>query len=132
MLNWNSPESEMVAYRSFSPFFHLVLCYEAPQVQLWALWAIQHVCTKNAKRYCSMLFHEEGDRMLRSIAHHPGASPAVRHFCLSILQLLLQEGLARSSEDDQDDLDAAAAQCFPAAATSAMSATTTFSPPPSP
>lgn len=132
VLNWNSPESEMVAYRSFSPFFHLVLCYEAPQVQLWALWAIQHVCTKNAKRYCSMLFHEEGDRMLRSIAHHPGASPAVRHFCLSILQLLLQEGLARSSEDDQDDLDAAAAQCFPAAATSAMSATTTFSPPPSP
>ncbi len=48
-MEWNSPESEMVAYRSFSPFFHLILCYEAPQVQLWALWAIQHVCSKNGK-----------------------------------------------------------------------------------
>lgn len=57
VLEWSSPESEMVAYRSFSPFFHLVLCYEAPQVQLWALWAIQHVCSKNGNIYCMFAFH---------------------------------------------------------------------------
>ena len=51
VMNWNSPESEMVAYRSFAPFFHLILCFEAPQVQLWALWAIQHVCSKNGKNF---------------------------------------------------------------------------------
>ena len=48
-MEWSSPESEMVAYRSFSPFFHLILCYEAPQVQMWALWAILHVCSKNGE-----------------------------------------------------------------------------------
>ena len=50
-MNWNSPESEMVAYRSFAPFFHLILCFEAPQVQLWALWAIQHVCSRNGTSF---------------------------------------------------------------------------------
>jgi hypothetical protein len=48
-----------------------------------------------AKRYCSMLFHEEGDQLLRSIAAHNSAVPKVRQFCLSILQLLQQEGLLR-------------------------------------
>lgn len=51
VMEWSSPESEMVAYRSFSPFFHLILCYEAPQVQLWALWAILHVCSKNGNLF---------------------------------------------------------------------------------
>jgi Zyg-11 family protein len=55
-MEWNSPESEMVAYRSFSPFFHLILCYEAPQVQLWALWAILHVCSKNGENLCIYIF----------------------------------------------------------------------------
>lgn len=44
---WQAPEGEMVAYRSFHPFLSLLQCYEAPQVQLWAVWAIHHVCTKN-------------------------------------------------------------------------------------
>ena len=38
----------MVAYRSFSPFFPLLSHYEH-EVQLWACWAILHVCTKNGK-----------------------------------------------------------------------------------
>ena len=38
----------MVAYRSFSPFFPLLSHFEH-EVQLWAVWAILHVCTKNGK-----------------------------------------------------------------------------------
>ena len=45
--NWQTPQGEMVAYRSFQPFFPLLRCYEAYPVQLWAVWAIHHVCTKN-------------------------------------------------------------------------------------
>lgn len=44
---WVPPEGEMVAYRSFQPFFGLLNSIETPQVQLWAAWAILHVCTKN-------------------------------------------------------------------------------------
>ena len=35
--------------RSFKPFFPLLNCHDAPAVQLWAVWAILHVCTKNGK-----------------------------------------------------------------------------------
>ncbi|KAJ0065335.1 hypothetical protein NL108_007052, partial [Boleophthalmus pectinirostris] len=44
---WPPPECEMVAYRSFNPFFPLLECFHTPGVQLWAAWAMQHVCSKN-------------------------------------------------------------------------------------
>lgn len=46
---WKVPDSEMVAYRSFRPFFSLLRIDMDYQVQLWAVWAIHHVCTKNRK-----------------------------------------------------------------------------------
>lgn len=123
-MEWNSPESEMVAYRSFSPFFHLILCYEAPQVQLWALWAILHVCSKNGitkrffsppnlmtfsvligKRYCLMLYEEEGDEILSAIVSNPNASKEVCQFCFSILELLRMEGLLRDDSHLKLSLD---------------------------
>jgi hypothetical protein len=51
VINWETPSVEMVAYRSFHPFFPLLTCQESFQVQLWAVWAIQHVCTKNGIVY---------------------------------------------------------------------------------
>ncbi|CAH2310856.1 zyg-11 homolog B isoform X2 [Pelobates cultripes] len=47
ILSWPTPECEMVAYRSFNPFFPLLACFATPGVQLWAVWAMQHVCSKN-------------------------------------------------------------------------------------
>lgn len=44
---WKVPDSEMVAYRSFKPFFSLLKKDMDYEVQLWAVWAIHHVCTKN-------------------------------------------------------------------------------------
>jgi Zyg-11 family protein len=40
-----------VSHSTFRPFFPLLTCHEAFQVQLWAVWAIQHVCTKNGIVY---------------------------------------------------------------------------------
>lgn len=51
---WKVPESEMVAYRSFKPFFPLLRREMDYQVQLWAVWAIHHVCTKNRKFILSL------------------------------------------------------------------------------
>ena len=47
VLKWEQPRGEMVAYRSFSPFVPLLRSRDMPAVQLWAVWAILHVCTKN-------------------------------------------------------------------------------------
>ncbi len=55
VLKWQQPETEMVAYRSFSPFFPLLSDNEH-EVQLWAVWAILHVCTKNGKIACKLGF----------------------------------------------------------------------------
>lgn len=46
---WKVPDAEMVAYRSFKPFFPLLRKSMDREVQLWAVWAIHHVCTKNGK-----------------------------------------------------------------------------------
>ena len=37
------------------------------EVQLWAIWAIRHVCTKNPQRYCPMLKDEGGDQILKVV-----------------------------------------------------------------
>ena len=65
--NWETPESEMVAYRSFTPFFPLMAENQEYSVQLWAIWAIHHVCSKNPKRYLPMLVFQEGIKVLLTL-----------------------------------------------------------------
>ncbi|XP_043289937.1 protein zyg-11 homolog B-like isoform X2 [Venturia canescens] len=89
--NWQTPNGEMVAYRSFQPFFPLLRCTEAYPVQLWAVWAIHHVCTKNPKRYCGMLAKEGGTKILKALLDdesEEGTHPDVRQLCRSILETL--------------------------------------------
>lgn len=57
VLSWKTPDIEMVAYRSFLPFLQLLNCFEAPAVQLWATWAIHHVCSKNRKFKSQFYLH---------------------------------------------------------------------------
>lgn len=52
--SWDLPPDELVAYRSFNPFVQLLEC-PMPAVQMWAMWGILHVCTRDVKRYFSLL-----------------------------------------------------------------------------
>uniref|UniRef100_A0A8B9KBR2 Zyg-11 homolog (C. elegans) n=1 Tax=Astyanax mexicanus TaxID=7994 RepID=A0A8B9KBR2_ASTMX len=88
ILKWPTPECEMVAYRSFNPFFPLLECFQTPGVQLWAAWAMQHVCSKNAARYCSMLLEEGGLQHLEAVRSHPDTHSDVRRLAESILDSL--------------------------------------------
>lgn len=88
ILKWPTPECEMVAYRSFNPFFPLLECFQTPGVQLWAAWAMQHVCSKNAGRYCSMLLEEGGLRQLEAVMSHPKTHGDVLRLAESILDSL--------------------------------------------
>ncbi|KAJ1170241.1 hypothetical protein NDU88_002122 [Pleurodeles waltl] len=89
ILSWPTPECEMVAYRSFNPFFPLLGCFSTPGVQLWAVWALQHVCSKNSTRYCSMLIEEEGLHHLYRIKENPHTDPDVQRIVISILDSAL-------------------------------------------
>jgi len=99
----------MVAYRSFQPFFSLLKRETPYQVQLWAVWAIQHVCTKNckirllpktifsiytvfaAKRYCPMLVEEGGDLRMKVLVEGEETNLAVKTICGSIMEVLETE-----------------------------------------
>ncbi|NWV36451.1 ZY11B protein, partial [Grantiella picta] len=88
ILNWPTPECEMVAYRSFNPFFPLLGCFMTPGVQLWAVWAMQHVCSKNPARYCSMLIEEGGLQHLYNIKENVHTDPHVQRIAIAILDSL--------------------------------------------
>ncbi|CAJ0937811.1 unnamed protein product [Ranitomeya imitator] len=88
ILSWPTPECEMVAYRSFNPFFPLLACFSTPGVQLWAVWAMQHVCSKNPVRYCNMLIEEGGLEKLHLIRDHTSANPDVLQITIAILDHL--------------------------------------------
>ncbi|XP_011148739.1 protein zyg-11 homolog B isoform X1 [Harpegnathos saltator] len=89
--HWRIPQGEMVAYRSFQPFFPLLRCADAYPVQLWAVWAIHHVCTKNPKRYCVMLIREGGVETLKQLEKthtEYTTQPNLQSLCQSILETL--------------------------------------------
>ncbi|XP_062858203.1 protein zyg-11 homolog [Trichomycterus rosablanca] len=88
ILKWPTPDCEMVAYRSFNPFFPLLECFQTPGVQLWAAWAMQHVCSKNAARYCSMLLEEGGLQQLEAVRSRRETHSDVRILAESILESL--------------------------------------------
>lgn len=110
--------SSLSLCRSFNPFFPLLECFHTPGVQLWAAWAMQHVCSKNgesqtpqsescrafgticqisdsrvtrvsaAARYCSMLLEEGGMQQLEHVHAHPQTHRDVRLLAESILESL--------------------------------------------
>ncbi|KRT84533.1 hypothetical protein AMK59_2439, partial [Oryctes borbonicus] len=86
VMQWKVPESEMVAYRSFKPFFPLLRRDMDYQVQLWAVWAIHHVCNKNPKRYCVMLVEEKGINLLKDLLNYEGSHLVIRQNASLILQ----------------------------------------------
>ncbi|KAF6346087.1 zyg-11 family member A, cell cycle regulator [Rhinolophus ferrumequinum] len=86
--NWPSSSCKMTAlvtYRSFRAFFPLLGNFSQPQVQLWALWAMYHVCSKNPSKYCKMLVDEEGLQLLCDIQEHSEVDPQAQQIATSIL-----------------------------------------------
>ncbi|XP_070259436.1 protein zyg-11 homolog A [Myotis yumanensis] len=86
--NWPSSSCKMTAlvtYRSFKAFFPLLGNFSQPEVQLWALWAMYHVCSKNPSKYCKMLVEEEGLQLLCDIQEHNESDPQAQQIASSIL-----------------------------------------------
>ncbi|CAF1482185.1 unnamed protein product, partial [Didymodactylos carnosus] len=55
---WRNPDTSMVTYRSFKPFLPLLKC-QISAVQLWAVWAIYHVCSTDGARYRTIIPEEK-------------------------------------------------------------------------
>ena len=55
VLNWKTHVQDLVAYRSFKPFYPLMKESQPIPVQMWAVWAVHHVCCNKGERYGPML-----------------------------------------------------------------------------
>ncbi|XP_005110536.1 protein zyg-11 homolog B [Aplysia californica] len=100
---WDQPKSEMVAYRSFSPFFPLLQSLDPP-IQLWAVWAIHHVCSKNGKRYLTLLDSEGGPEHVQRLMNGRCDSK-VRGICEEILTKLEEHKGRPPRQQDTDDME---------------------------
>lgn len=87
---WEQPQGEMVAYRSFCPFFPLLDSYDTPSVQHWAVWAIQHVCTRNGDRYCPLLLEEGGVERIRNLISAYPSDSMLSKISANILENLVK------------------------------------------
>uniref|UniRef100_A0A8C6XU39 Zyg-11 family member A, cell cycle regulator n=1 Tax=Naja naja TaxID=35670 RepID=A0A8C6XU39_NAJNA len=88
LLKWPTPECKMVAlpaYRSLKPFYPLLDCFTLPGVQIWAAWAILHVCCKTPAKYCAMLIEENGLQHLYNIKENDQSDPDVQYLITKIL-----------------------------------------------
>lgn len=88
ILSWSSPQHAMVSYRTFQPFFPLLDVCQSSGVQLWALWAIQFLCSQNAPQYCSMLESEGGTDLLKVLLRHTETHSDVKGLGGNILKIL--------------------------------------------
>ncbi|XP_070563131.1 protein zyg-11 homolog B-like [Ptychodera flava] len=85
--NWQLPDSTVVAYRSFRPFFPLLGCTDTPAAQLWAVWAMLYVCTIH-DRYCPLLLSDGGLPLLKALLSDPSTDIKVRETAAQVLELL--------------------------------------------
>jgi len=96
--HWDYPQEEMVAYRSFKPFFPLLVPKQEEAVQLWAVWAIHHVCTKNPARYCGMLAAQGGHTVLLDLVREPSTHSKVANITDQVLSTIVEHGLLPQDE----------------------------------
>ncbi|XP_062850634.1 protein zyg-11 homolog [Trichomycterus rosablanca] len=88
VMSWTPPDEAIVTYRSFGPFFRLLVGSRPSAVQLWSLWGINHVCTHNVSHYSRTLLDEGGLDTLRALTSDPDTHPDVHALAVHTLRLI--------------------------------------------
>ncbi|KQS43066.1 protein zer-1 homolog isoform X2 [Drosophila erecta] len=67
---WNIKSERNINYRSFEPILSLVRCYETPQCQHWAVWALANLTQVYPEKYCKLVEQENGIQILNELIEH--------------------------------------------------------------
>ncbi|KAH8235017.1 hypothetical protein KR032_007574 [Drosophila birchii] len=67
---WNIKSERNINYRSFEPILSLVRCYETPQCQHWAVWALANLTQVYPEKYCQLVEQENGIQILNELIDH--------------------------------------------------------------
>lgn len=67
---WQLDAERNINYRSFEPILKLVECYDTPQCQHWAVWALANLTKVYPNKYCPLVEREGGLRLLGELIEH--------------------------------------------------------------
>ncbi|XP_028896029.1 protein zer-1 homolog [Zeugodacus cucurbitae] len=68
---WDIKSERNINYRSFEPILGLVRCYETPQCQHWAVWALANLTQVYPEKYCQLVKEEHGIEILTELIQDP-------------------------------------------------------------
>lgn len=68
---WDLEAERNINYRSFEPILGLIRCYETPECQHWAVWALANLTKVYPLKYCRLVEEERGLDMLQDLINHP-------------------------------------------------------------
>ncbi|KAG4081184.1 hypothetical protein HA402_014632 [Bradysia odoriphaga] len=68
---WNLSAERNINYRSFEPILGLVRCYETPECQHWAVWALANLTKVYPHKYSRLVEEEHGLDLLLELLDHP-------------------------------------------------------------
>ncbi|CAD7003779.1 unnamed protein product [Ceratitis capitata] len=68
---WDILSERNINYRSFEPILGLVRCYETPQCQHWAVWALANLTQVYPDKYCQLVKQENGIKILSELIEDP-------------------------------------------------------------
>ncbi|XP_061389099.1 protein zer-1 homolog [Musca vetustissima] len=71
IVRWDIKSDRNINYRSFEPILGLVRCYETPQCQHWAVWALANLTQVYPDKYCQLVEQENGIEILTELINHP-------------------------------------------------------------
>ena len=64
--SWKRQVPDLVAYRSFKPFYPLMKESQPLAVKMWAVWAVHHVCCNKVSTNNSFLKKYEPKKLVKS------------------------------------------------------------------
>ncbi|XP_055700674.1 protein zer-1 homolog [Phlebotomus papatasi] len=67
---WDLHTERNINYRSFEPIFGLVRCYDIPECQHWAIWALANLTKVYPAKYCRLVEAEHGIELLYELIMH--------------------------------------------------------------
>nr|XP_039262611.1 protein zyg-11 homolog B-like [Styela clava] len=93
VIKWDTASEIGITFRSFKPFYPLLQRYDAPPLQLFAVWTIWKFCLNPDKKYQQILINEQGIDYLLELTENPYADNFVKMFAVLTLKLIEQRFL---------------------------------------
>ncbi|GAB0100363.1 Protein zer-1 homolog [Sergentomyia squamirostris] len=82
---WDLQTERNINYRSFEPIFGLVRCYDIPECQHWAIWALANLTKVYPSKYCRLVEAEHGIELLYELLMHKGPYSRIKELARMVL-----------------------------------------------